>query len=225
MNHLQQGHESSATNNGKHNSRYMHSNFDLFIYLFLSVCQVYQQNACVCACVCVCARERERERVCMCVCVCVFVCACVCMRVCVRLCERVCRCVVRVFARERARDVCSEILHKYRECLAVCCSVLQCVAVYCICTDSCVLPTPQPTASTATLQHTETHCNSLQLTTMLYSKLQHAVTRCNMLQHTATNTASHCNRLQHTEQTAQTATDCTTLHHAAIHYTSDLRIL
>jgi len=44
------------------------------------------------------------------------------------------------------------------------------------------------------LQHTATHCNTLQLT------LQHAATHCNTLQRTAT----HCNTLQHT------ATHCNT---------------
>ena len=80
------------------------------------------------------------------------------------------------------------------------------------------------------LQHSATHCNSLQLTATHCNSLQHSathwqlvlskgrcVTHCNTLQHTATRcnalqlTATHCNTLQHT------ATHCHTLQHTATH--------
>jgi len=75
------------------------------------------------------------------------------------------------------------------------------------------------------LQHTATHCNTLQLTTRYCNTLQHRSwwvryqgvwhRHCNTLQHTAIHcntlhhTASHCNTLQHT------ATLCNTLWHTA----------
>jgi len=85
------------------------------------------------------------------------------------------------------------------QCVEVCCSVLQCVAV---------LQSPWPLACsmkpthcnalqfTATRCSTATHCNSLQLTTPgLFGRaktLQRTATKCNSLQYTAT----HCNSLQ-----------------------------
>ena len=66
------------------------------------------------------------------------------------------------------------------------------------------------------LQHTATHCNTLQHTTYLathsdvwrdFHMLRHTATHCNTLQHTAI----HCNTLQHT------ATHCNTLRHTATH--------
>jgi len=43
------------------------------------------------------------------------------------------------------------------------------------------------------LQHTATHCNTLQHTATHCNTLHHTATHCNTLQHTA----SHCNPLQH----------------------------
>jgi len=79
------------------------------------------------------------------------------------------------------------------------------------------------------LQHTATHCNTLDhTTTHSRNALQHTATYCDTLQHTAT----HCNTLQHTathscntpERTAthgntlqHTATRCNTLQHTAAH--------
>jgi len=63
------------------------------------------------------------------------------------------------------------------------------------------------------LQHTATHCNTLQTlqhtanTATHIIKLQHTATRCDTLQHTAT----HSITLQHT------ATRCATLCHTATH--------
>ena len=54
------------------------------------------------------------------------------------------------------------------------------------------------------LQHTATHCNTLQLAAPHCNTLQHTAIYCNTLQHTA----AHCKTLQHT------ATDCNTLQHA-----------
>ena len=57
------------------------------------------------------------------------------------------------------------------------------------------------------LQHTATHCNTLQTSATRCNTLQHTATHCNTLQHAAT----HCNTLQHT------ATHCNTLQHTATH--------
>ena len=79
------------------------------------------------------------------------------------------------------------------QCVAVCCSVLQCVAVY-------------------TLQHTATHCIGTRQNTCDVPVT--ATRHCNALQHTCTSaslrrkvrvTATHCKTLQHT------ATHCNTL--------------
>jgi len=66
------------------------------------------------------------------------------------------------------------------------------------------------------LQHTATHCNTLQhtahCTTLLPSGCP--ATHCNTLYHTAT----HCNTLQHTAlPSGCPATHCTTLYHTATH--------
>jgi hypothetical protein len=72
-----------------------------------------------------------------------------------------------------------------------------------------------------TLQHTATHCNTLQERERQQrgALLQHTATHCSTLQHTARERASakrcfvatHCNTLQHT------ATHCSTLQHTATH--------
>ena len=86
------------------------------------------------------------------------------------------------------------------------------------------------------LQHTATHCNTLQhISQMIESRhlwltlcntLQPTATHCNTLQHTSTrcntlqHTAKHCNTLQHTAthcNTYHTATHCNTLQHTAPH--------
>ena len=86
------------------------------------------------------------------------------------------------------------------------------------------------------LQHTATHCNTLQHTRYgLLWRLQHTATHCNTLQHTAT----HCNTLQHIwishvtgkfqidlamdcfgvcNTLQPTATYCNTLQHTATHW-------
>ena len=85
------------------------------------------------------------------------------------------------------------------------------------------------------MQHTATHCNTLQCTATTYMYQEHTswvtcaiyVAHCNTLQHAATHcntlhyTATHCNILQHTAthgNTLQhTATHCNTLQHTATH--------
>ena len=71
---------------------------------------------------CVCVREREREKESVCVCVCVRARACVCVRARVW----VGRAYVYVHARECVSSACNT---GYLQCVAVRCSVLQCVAV------------------------------------------------------------------------------------------------
>jgi len=72
------------------------------------------------------------------------------------------------------------------------------------------------------MQHSATHCNTLQYTathhtathynTLQYTTLQLAATRCNTLQHTAIHhTAKHCNTLQYITL-QHTATHCNTPH-------------
>ena len=57
------------------------------------------------------------------------------------------------------------------QCVAVCCSVLQCVAVCCSILQSVLVPSQfavdNDKNTLSTLQHTATHCNSLQLTVLL----------------------------------------------------------
>ena len=57
------------------------------------------------------------------------------------------------------------------QCAAVCCSVLQCVAVSCSVLQSVLVPSQfavdNDKNTLSTLQHTATHCNSLQLTVLL----------------------------------------------------------
>jgi len=89
-------------------------------------------------------------------------------------------------------------------CVAVCCSLLQSVAV---CWSGETRVDPCSLDSIDTLQHTATHCCTLQHTATHCNILQHTATYCNTLQHTAT----HCNALQHT------ATHCSTLQHTATH--------
>ena len=138
--------------------------------------------------------------------------------------------------------VCSSVLQS----VAVFCSVLQCVAEYCsvlqwLVSTNRLRRTMLQGVLSGLVQHTATHCNTLQhqLTKVCLSRaaraikllhcstLQHTVTHCNTLQHTAT----HCNTLQHTAthkgvpaeggsgyQTATlqyTATHCHSLQHTA----------
>jgi len=96
---------------------------------------------------------------------------------------------------------------KDQQCVAVCCCVLQCVAVWCIVCCSvfqcfavcwvyiCVgtLKSDQGSISSGTCSRTATHSHTQP----------HTATHCNMLQHTATHfntlqdTARYCNPLQH----------------------------
>ena len=137
--------------------------------------------------------------------------------------------------------------HLLYECVAVCCSVLQCVAVerY-VSWDSeretwlyGVLVYQESCLSTAThcntLQHTATHCNTPQRTathslrcagisrvlSLYCNTLQYTATHCNTLQHVAT----HCNKLSPVcwyitsliSLLQHTATHCNTLPHTATH--------
>ena len=67
-------------------------------------------------------------------------------------------------------------------CVAVCCSVLQCIH----------LSRKYTATHCNTLQHTATHCDTLQHNAAHCSTLQHTVAHYNTLQHTAT----HCNTSQ-----------------------------
>ena len=78
------------------------------------------------------------------------------------------------------------------------------------------------------LQHTTTHCNTLQYTASRYkTRIRHTATHCNTLQQAATHwykllyTAAHYITLQHTAAhyiTLQhTAAHCSTLQHTAAH--------
>jgi len=113
------------------------------------VCVCVCVCVCICSCLCVCVRAIlnseiavafvSRTRFCVCeyvsMCVCVYVCMCVCvfvclcMCVCVYACVRVCACVcvwlcVCVSSNEKIRWKQRKI-----DCVGVCCSLLQCVAV------------------------------------------------------------------------------------------------
>ena len=98
------------------------------------------------------------------------------------------------------------------QCVAVCCSVLQCAAVLLQCISGgrwwswrCVL-------RTETLQHTVTHCNTLEFTVTKW-RLQLTATHCNTLQ---------LGRLQHFWRKAAIGTLYTqkkTLQHTATHCT------
>ena len=123
------------------------------------------------------------------------------------------------------------------QCVAVCCSVLQCVAVCCSVLQCLALcPCCGTAKSTArreselfhTLQHTATHCNTLQHATALREGNQSLFTHCNTLQHPAAHcntlqhTATPCNTLQHCAKEirafSHTATHCNTLQHITTHY-------
>ena len=81
------------------------------------------------------------------------------------------------------------------QCVAVCCSLLQCVAA-------------SVDVSVATRDvYTATHCNTLHHAASHCNTLQHSATLCNTLQYTA----KHRNTPQHT------ATPCNTLQHTATH--------
>ena len=122
--------------------------------------------------------------------------------------------------------ICRALLYKVDgidcvlQCVAVCCSVLQCCSACSVlqcCSAYRVLQCLSVSASLClpmellstymissivprtaycnTLQHTATHCNTLQHTANTathYNILQHAATRCDTLQHTATHTEIQC---------------------------------
>ena len=83
------------------------------------------------------------------------------------------------------------------------------------------------------LQHTATHCNTMQLNATHCNILQHTATSCNALQRNAKqcsilqHTAAHCNTLQHTAthrntpemqmNTCCSVTHCNTLLHTTTH--------
>jgi len=119
------------------------------------------------------------------------------------------------------------------QCVAVCCSVLtismsridlRCIShdmahaccVTCLYMNMCGsrLDLMCDILNVNTLQHTATHCNTLQLKHVFHFRIlppstvaTHIATHCSTLQHTA----AHCNTLQHT------ATHCNTLQHIAVH--------
>jgi len=90
----------------------------------------------------------------------------------------------------------------------VCCSVLQCVAVYfrcfsvlqcvAVCGDGIYMTNSNVISTYCnTLQHTETsktHCNTLQHTATHCNTLQRNAAHCNTLQHTATHCNTVCSR-------------------------------
>ena len=131
--------------------------------------------------------------------------------------------------------------------VAVCCSVLQCVAVRCSngtaphiigpchvyihlalqCVAACCSDSTVPYCTT--LHHIASHCNTLRHTAAHCYTLHHSVPHCSTLQHTAT----HCNTpgslplirimtaLQHTTTHSiilqHTAAHCSTLQHSVAH--------
>jgi len=120
------------------------------------------------------------------------------------------------------------------QCVAVCCSEVQCVAAcYSVCRGHvhvrsnhhnkslCVhMWSPRVCCFVCVFacerENVCSSCNTLLLTATHYYTLQHTATHCNTLQHTATHrntpqyTAPHRNTLLHT------ATQCCTLHLTAI---------
>ena len=125
------------------------------------------------------------------------------------------------------------------QCVAVCCSVLQCVAVSCRrkidlkshkFDGKCqIFHHKRHANDSMTLQHTATYCstheccNARQHTTTRYNILQHTAVllsdlpsrATNSPQHTAHDTATHCNTMQHTVR--HCTTHCTTLHNITLH--------
>ena len=156
---------------------------------------------CMCVCVCVCVWERERVRVCVCMCVSVCVCVCACVRVCVCVCMCVCTFFDAFLWEETCVVVCCSVLQRVAD-VTACCSVLQMsqhVAACCSVLDAfqwkrwhC-----NPLQRCEILQHTVTHCNTLQHTFALlarFNEREDTATRCNTLRHTA----SRFNSLQQT---------------------------
>jgi len=98
-----------------------------------------------------------------------------------------------------------------RETVAVCCSILQCVAEGELSklTTNCCSVLQCVATQCHTLSYTAIHCKTKQerKIEICRNKMQYTATRCNTLQHIAT----HCNTLQHT------ATHCNTLQHTATH--------
>jgi len=94
--------------------------------------------ACVCVCVCVCICACVCVRACVCVCVCVSVCVCLCVCLCVCVCVFVCAYKTMCDAATPSALESLELLDNNLPIIgtplflvAVCCSVLQCVAVCC----------------------------------------------------------------------------------------------
>jgi len=95
-------------------------------------------------------RERDGESVCVCVCVCACACVLACACLCTTMCECVCTC--NFCCREYVTFAAESILQREYvciECVAVCCSVLQCDAVY-VCIELKPL-----FVNCTTLQHTD----------------------------------------------------------------------
>jgi len=106
----------------------------------------------------------------------------------------------------------------------VCCSVLQCVAVFFVVFQS-VIAEKQYNTLHNTLQHTTTRCNALQHTYTNLGRQRsnsskgHGIGESNICIYTYEFTTAHCNTLQHT------ATHCYTLQHTATRCNTRIRTL
>ena len=106
------------------------------------------------------------------------------------------------------------------QCVAVCLSVLQCVALTSL---ESLHDYPYIPAVKANLvdRHTATYCNTLQHTATHCNILQHLATPCNTQQHPATHynklqhTATHCKGANQKSSSPHTATHCNSLQHTA----------
>jgi len=86
---------------------------------------------------------------------------------------------------------------KQKMAVVVCCSVLQCVAAWCVRKSATIISirdAMSPATHCITRKHTATRCSNLHHTAAYCNTLQRTATHCNTLQRTAT----HCNTLQHT---------------------------
>jgi len=102
------------------------------------------------------------------------------------------------------------------QCVAVCCSELQCVAVCCgvLQSDAATQKRLSSQADSKTLQHTATHCITLQQSGKC--ALQHTATHCkycNTLHFMSSHLVSTLHRLQCAMWKGRTATYCNTRQH------------
>jgi len=100
--------------------------------------------------------------------------------------------------------------HEVLQCVAVCCSVLQCKhlnsRVAHMIESCCIFEQGS--------SHLRPHCNTLQHTATHCNTLQHTATHCNTPQHTA---HTHMNKPCRTSHMTHTATHCNTRQHTATH--------